>query len=198
MSSAKEFTNISPEADIMISDGWSTGIKLHPDYGQWADENDGWNVAGKGAKYNINNQTTSNQTLKKLYPYNSNYRYFGYQGNDRYNSLFSDRNIAFMSQMITKGLEGIHPENKNIIVPDITIRSVADSIFQSSFSNADIMTKMVINFIINHIKNEYQTIQQNNKLSIWVTKYDTNSGLQRFNGIKLNDTMRSHFSTVRY
>ena len=193
--------NISPEADtILEQDGWTNSVRLHPDYGQYADEEAGWNVAGKGAKYNANTQTTSSQTLKNLYPYNQNYRYFGYRGNDRYHALFADRSIQFMSEMITKGLQGVHPEGKPIIVPAQTIKSVADSVFNSSFSNANQMQQMTVNFIINHIKNEFETIEKNNKLSIWVTNYGIESGMSRLPNfqIKLNEKSRSHFSYLRY
>ena len=195
----KILNNVSPEADAIISaDGWQSGIQLHPDYNDWKDENTAWSVTGKGWQANANNQTTSAQALKDLYPYNSNYRYWGYRGNDRYHSLFNERNIRFMSEMITKGLKGVHPEGKPIVVKNDIIKSVADSVFQSSFSNADQMTKMVINFIINFIKNEFETIQNNNKLSIWVTNYSVDSGMQKHSDIKLNESMRSHAGYVRY
>jgi len=107
----------------------------------------------------------------------------------------SDKSIAFMSRIITKQLDGVHPEGKNIIVPNDTIRSVADSIYQTSVQSADVMQKMTINYITNAIRDEYQQIENNNKLDIWVTKYDIDSGLQQFNGIKLNSKQR-HWGTM--
>ncbi len=195
-------TNLSPDADKIIEqDGWMGGIRLHPDYAQYSDEEAGWNAWGKGTRYNANNQTTSSQTLKGQYPYQNGYRYFAWNGSDRYNALYSPRSIQFMSEMITKGLQGVHPEGKKIIVKDDIIKSVADSIFQSSFSSAEQMQAMVVNYIINHIKNETQMIQQNNKLSIWVTKYDTNSNMQKLSqgDIKLNESgHKSKGFYVRY
>ena len=185
-------TNLSPDADKIIQDdGWLGGVRLHPDYAQYADEEAGWNAFGKGTKYNANNQTTSADSLKGLYPYQNGYRYFAWNGSDRYNALYSPRSIQFMSEMITKGLQGVHPEGKKIIVKDDIIKSVADSIFQSSFSDASAMQQMVVSYIINHIKNETQMIQQNNKLSIWITNYGVESGMKRFDGIKLNESSKA-------
>lgn len=191
--------NLSENADqIVKEDGWAAGIRLHPDYSQYSDEQAGWNVAGKGWKNNANNPTTSANTLRSIYPYNNGLRYANWQGNERYHALFSNRSIKFMQEMIMKGLKGVHPEGKNIVVKEDIIKSVADSIFNSSFSNAQQMQMMTINFIINHIKNEYQTIEQNNKLSIWVTKYGIESGMKQFNDVKLNDKSRSNYFYVRY
>ena len=52
---------------------------------------------------------------------------------------------------------------------------------------------MVVNYIINHIKNETQMIQQNNKLSIWVTNYTVDSGMQKLSkgDIKLNESSKA-------
>ena len=185
-------TNLSPDADKIIEqDGWLGGVRLHPDYAQYADEEAGWNAFGKGTQFNANNQTTSANSLKGLYPYQNGYRYFAWNGSDRYNALYSPRSIQFMSEMITKGLQGVHPEGKKIIVKDDIIKSVADSIFQSSFSNAEQMQAMVTSYIINHIKNETQMIQQNNKLSIWITNYNVDSGMKKFDGIKLNESSKA-------
>jgi hypothetical protein len=40
--------------------------------------------------------------------------------------------------------------------------------------------------------------ENNNNLSIWVTKYDIDSGLQRINGIKLNNKRRNNYSYWKY
>jgi hypothetical protein len=171
------------------------GVEQHPDYQQWESENRKWNAFEQNT---TNNQTNAAKTFDGLYPYNGQVRYFGYRGGDRYTSLFCDRSIKFMSEMITNGLKNVHPEGKNIIVPDETIKSVADSIFEGSFSDAKQMQMMVVNLIIKHIINEYDTIEKNNKLSIWITKYDTNSGMKKFDGIKLNDKQRSHSGYWKY
>ena len=57
---------------------------------------------------------------------------------------------------------------------------------------------MGINYIVNHIKTEYDTIQKNNSYSLWITKYDVESGLQRVNGIKLNNKQRKAYYAWKY
>jgi hypothetical protein len=173
-------------------------MQTHPYYQEWKNYNQIYNPF-EGAKYNENNKTTSSDTYKGLHSINTNYRYAsGWQPGDRYNTLMSDRSLQFMSGVITENLKGVHPEGKNIIVPNDTIRSVADSIFQTSVQSADHMQKMVINYIANAIKNEYETIENNNKLDIWVTKYDIESGLQQFNSTKLNYKKRNYGTVWKY
>ncbi len=169
-------------------------METHPYYKVWKNLTTEYNPF-EGAKYNINNETTTSDVYKGLHSINNNYRYFAWSSGDRYDTLMSNQSVQFMSKLITNGLKGVHPEGKNIIVPDDTIRSVADSIYETSVQSADVMQKMVINYIIGTIKNEYQTIENNNKLDIWVTKYDVESGLQQFNGIKLNNKQR-HWGTI--
>jgi hypothetical protein len=169
-------------------------METHPYYKVWKNLTTEYNPF-EGAKYNINNETTTSDVYKGLHSINDNYRYFAWSSGDRYNALMSNQSVQFMSKLITNGLKGVHPEGKNIIVPEDTIRSVADSIYETSVQSADVMQKMVINYIIGTIKNEYQTIENNNKLDIWVTKYDVESGLQQFNGIKLNNKQR-HWGTI--
>ena len=103
-----------------------------------------------------------------------------------------------MSKQITKGLAGVHPEGKNIIVPNDTIKSFADSVFLNTTQSVDVMQQMIINYIITTIKSEYEVIENNNKLDIWVTKYDLNSGMQKFNDIKLNNKQRKYGTMWNY
>jgi hypothetical protein len=70
-----------------------------------------------------------------------------------------------MGSVITNMLKGVHPEGKNIIMPDDTIRSVCDSIFENSPAHADVMSKMVINYIVDFVKTDYETTTKNNNLS---------------------------------
>jgi len=120
---------------------------------------------------------------------NGNYRYILYNrdAGERYPVLMSPESFRFMSKEITRQLAGVHPEGKNIIIPDHTIKSVADSVYEANPMAVDVLQQMTINYIVNQIKTEFETIQQNNKLSIWVQRYDTSTGLQRLNGIKLNN-----------
>ena len=173
-------------------------LKEHPDFQQWQVENTRWNPY-EGSQGTTSAPSTNPATYNGLYPYNGNYRYVvGYTPGDRYNTLFSDKSIRFISDMVTKGLVGVHPEGKNIIVPDNTIRSVCDTIFEGTTANPDVMQKMVISFIINSITTEYETMIKNNKLSIWVTNYTPDTGMQKFDGIKLNKKQRSHSGYWKY
>ena len=103
-----------------------------------------------------------------------------------------------MSAMITHYLKGVHPEGKNITVPEATIKSVADSVFQSTHASVQVMQEMVVNYIVQYIKDEYETTNKNNQLSIWVTKYDQETGLKQFNDVKLNAKGRPSYFQWRY
>ena len=63
-----------------------------------------------------------------------------------------------------------------------------DSVYQQR-PHVDIneMIKMVISFIVQHIKIEFETIENNNKLNIDVILYDSSYGISRINDIKLNN-----------
>ena len=117
-----------------------------------------------------------------------------------YDYFMSKPSIDLMSREITRKLEGVHPEGKRIVVPDYSILSVADSMYQNQRMEVKVMQEMTINFIVNSIKSEYQILENNNKLSIWVQKYDVDSGLQRLsNGdIKLNRKQRNSYMAWRY
>ena len=63
-----------------------------------------------------------------------------------------------------------------------------DSVYQQR-PHVDIneMIKMVISFIVQHIKIEFETIENNNKLNIDVILYDGTYSLRRTPEIKLNN-----------
>lgn len=169
-------------------------MQTHPYYQEWKNLTTVYNPF-EGAKHNINNETTTSDVYKGLHSIQQNYRYFAFNPGDRYNRLMCNDSISIMSGFITKGLQGVHPDGKNIVVPDDTIRSVADSVYETSVQSADVMQKMVVNYIINWIRNEYETIEKNNTYDIWKTKYDLDSDLQQFNGVKLNNKQR-HWGTM--
>ena len=151
------------------------------------------------ATYTMNNvSTNAREAYSGEYPQNANYRYYGYTGRDRYAQLMSNESIMWMQGMITKFLQGIHPQGKKVIVSVDQIRSMADSVFQTGFADAENMQKMTVSLIVRAIKDEYETIAKNNSYSIWVTKYDTESGLKQFDDVKLNNKQRSHYSYVKY
>jgi len=146
-----------------------------------------------------NNVTTNVSNYSGEWPINSNYRYAaGYQPGERWMSFYTPESIKYMSQMITLKLHGVHPQGKNIIVPDATIQSVADSVFENTGQETEVMQQMVINYIVDAIKTEYATEQRNNSFSAWVQKYDNETGLKQFADVKLNNKMRSAYMQFRY
>jgi hypothetical protein len=122
---------------------------------------------------------------------NTKYRYPFFVPGDRYRALMCPESLNFMSQMITKSLQGVHPEGKNITVPEATVRSVADSMFQNSHSDANVLQEMTINYISNYIRTDFETQNKNFNYSIWVTKYDESTGMKQFNDVKLNKIKRN-------
>jgi hypothetical protein len=131
--------------------------------------------------------------------YNKEYRYQIYSSEtEKQRLLFSPYSISLMSKQISYFLKGVHPEGKNIIVPNDMIVSVADSFYNNSVAHLDVLQMMTVKYIVNMIKEEYEQINLNNKLSIWVTKYDIESGLQQFNDIKLNNRRRRPINMFTY
>ena len=74
--------------------------------------------------------------------------------------FMSKPSIELMSREITRKLTGVHPEGKNIIVPEYSIRAVADSMYQNQRMEVKVMQEMTINFIINSIKSEILPVRQ--------------------------------------
>ena len=173
------------------------GIQSHPYYLSYTDFQQPYTYFNN---QNLgNNPSTSTQNYSGEFPVSSNYRYAaGYLPGDRFMSLFNDRSIKFMGQMITKGLAGVHPEGKNILVPESTIQSVADSVYQNTGQSAQVMQEMVISYIVDSIKTEYENTQRNYSYNPWVQKYDQETGLKQFSDVKLNNKMRSAYMQFRY
>jgi hypothetical protein len=174
-----------------------SGIQSHPYFFTYTDYQKPWTYFNQ--QHLGNNESTSTQNYAGEFPLNSNYRYAaGYLPGDRYMSLFNDSSIKFMSNMITHGLSGVHPEGKNIIVPASTIQSVADSVYQSTGQSAQVMQEMVISYIVDFIKTEYENTKKNYSFSPWIQKYDQETGLKQFSDVKLNNKMRSAYMQFRY
>lgn len=106
---------------------------------------------------------------------------------DCYYIFFSKKNILNISSEITRRLNGVHPDGKNIIVSDENILSVMDSIYNSTYKDVQKMTLMTISYIVDAITTEFKTIEQNNKLNIWVTQYTDDWGIKQTDKIKLRE-----------
>lgn len=101
--------------------------------------------------------------------------------------FFSKKNINYISFEVTKRLEGVHPDGKHIIVSENNIISVMDSIYNNTFRDVDKMTMMVICFIVDTIRDEYEIEKQNNNLNIWVTNFLPQYNIQQTPKIKLRE-----------
>jgi hypothetical protein len=173
------------------------GIQAHPFFNTYTDFQKPYTYWTP--QYNANNFSTSYTNMVGDQQMNHNYRYAaGYNATQNYLAFLNDSSIKYMSQVITDMLRGIHPEGKNIVVPNETIISVADSVLQNSPQKADVMQQMVISYIVDWIKTDFENTEKNNKYSIWVQKYDEDTGLQRFNDVKLNKKMRSPYMQWKY
>ena len=69
---------------------------------------------------------------------------------------------------------------------------------KTSNASLDVMIEMVINYVVNQIKTEYEVTEKNNKLSIWVSNYTLDTGMQRFSDVKLNRKTRLAYTAWRY
>jgi hypothetical protein len=117
-----------------------------------------------------------------------------------YTNLFSQPSINWISAQITLRLRGVHPEGKDIVVPDYTILSVADSWYNGTQLSIEMLQEMTILHIVDIIKNDYQTMEQNDKLSAWVQLYDMTTGMNKWDkgAIKLNEKRGTSYYSWNY
>jgi hypothetical protein len=113
-----------------------------------------------------------------------------------FHQFWNKKNIEYISNQITLRLINVHPEKKNILVPYDTIISVMDSFWHNSKHDPDVSTMMTISYIVNNIKNEFEVIAQNNKLSIWVTNFGEDTGLRQTPKIKLRERGPNRFEFI--
>jgi|SRR3989344_3346746 len=108
--------------------------------------------------------------------------------------FFNEKVLLLISSEVTNQLRGIHQEGKNIIVPDKTILSVMDNIYNlESRIDINTMIKMVIVYIVEYIKNDFDIISKNNKLDIEVQKYTEEYGIRKVPSIKLREKRPTPF-----
>jgi hypothetical protein len=61
------------------------------------------------------------------------------------------------------------------------------------------MQKMVISYIVDYIRTEFNNTMKNYSYSAWVQKYDQETGLKQFDDIKLNNKSKtSGYFQMRY
>lgn len=118
------------------------------------------------------------------YPKYSLYKYSDEEVRDKF---LNSSNLRFISDMITLKLEGVHPKGKKIVVPDQEILKMMTNVSLNNYYDIKLMNEMVINIIVNYIKDEFEVSEQNNKLNIWVTQYTSDTGLRRNPEIKIRE-----------
>ena len=138
-----------------------------------------------------NKLTFDDRYINERFVLNSDY------GDVLYKKFFAYENVQFISDEITKRLKGLRG-NSNISVLPTTIISVMDSIWNNEFRDLQTMTIQTITYIVNHIRTEYQMEEQNKKLSIWVTNYPADSGLQQTPKIKLRNRRLTSYVSWNY
>lgn len=142
--------------------------------------------------------------------YNNEYmKHVGFmEDNECIRILFSKENIDAVSRKITQLLQGVHPQNRPILVPNSTIASVMSNVYTSRNpivgdiysryivvnenirnDNAEIVDR-TIEIIVNQIRNDYEMAENNNKLTIWNSIYGegvNDVGLRQFPPIKIRE-----------
>lgn len=127
-------------------------------------------------------------------------RYVGYEQNPEFKSFFTNETINFISKKTTQLLEGVHPENKHIVVSKDNIIGVMNDVYRTfkppigdiysrfhivSQNNVEEyipqMIDRVIEIITSYVRNTIEMEENNKKLTIWTTVYgDFNAhGLRR-------------------
>lgn len=99
--------------------------------------------------------------------------------------FFNDNVVNHISQQCTKLLTGLYKGYKSITVSRENILSVMDSVYMTRpHQEINDMINAVISYIVQHIKIEYETIENNNKLDIDVLLYDGSYSIRRVPIIK--------------
>ena len=136
-------------------------------------------------------------------------RHVGYNDDNSYiNKFFNKDTIRLISFKITELLQGVHPENRPIIVPDYNISSIMSSVYksytpqvgdihsryiiQNEMSPDNYIQSMIdqtIEIITSSVRNTMEIEENNKKLTIWTTVYgDFNKhGLQQTSKIKIRN-----------
>jgi hypothetical protein len=124
--------------------------------------------------------------------------------NDLASKIFTEETIKYISEEVTKNLKGLMT-NTRIVVPDENITSVLSNVFENYRPNTqDIYTKyniiqnktiddanyivlQTIDILVQDIRLNIETINQNNKLTIWTTVLGDNNehGLRSHDQIKI-------------
>jgi hypothetical protein len=129
-------------------------------------------------------------------------------------AFYTQENIRDLSNTISKALTGVHPEGKKIVVNNDVIVGILQSQidryryprvgdmyskYQVMFSDpvdpfVDINCR-VVEYITNQIRNEFEMVENNKKLTIWDTLLGdfNDKGLRSHSTIKLRERRPDSF-----
>jgi hypothetical protein len=131
--------------------------------------------------------------------YNRNTGYIAHSTQEQTDQYFSDQHVNMISNKITQILKGVHPDDKNIIVPRETIRSVLFNLYNNNMYNTRDLTDKAIETIVTQIRDEFATIKKNNSLSKWDSIFDGTNGVRQHPPIKLRENRPASMQfMVRY
>jgi len=121
--------------------------------------------------YNVGHELTTRETVKEL---------------------FTKRNIQIIRDKTSQLLYGVHPDGKKIVVSDKVIVNVLSSLYNNDVGKPRELIDNAIHIIYSNIKDEFETNEQNEKLTPWVQLYGSNGyenpqGLQSHSKIKLRE-----------
>lgn len=111
----------------------------------------------------------------------NHYNHYLVPNSDIFNkNFFNDNVVTYISQQCTKLLTGLYKGYKSITVSRENILSVMDSIYMTRpHQEINDMINAVISYIVQQIKIEYETIENNNKLDVDVILYSGEYGIRR-------------------
>jgi hypothetical protein len=129
------------------------------------------------------------------------YRYAAFSERELpvYRELFGQGSLDWISNQITRRLKGVHPEGKNILVPDESILSVLDTYWNhATLYDPELIMQQTVTFIVETIKNDFQNERQNASLSIWNSIFTPDLGMRQHGPIKLNERKRNAYWSWNY
>jgi hypothetical protein len=109
---------------------------------------------------------------------------------ETYQDLMTDEIFDSIQTEITKEVNKAFPNDKPVIVTRRVIKQALEyaivNRYSYNFNYYDVI-HTVINSFVQQIIDEKTTIEQNDKLDIWIQKYDGTKGLRGHSTIRLND-----------
>lgn len=108
--------------------------------------------------------------------------------------LMQDDKVAFTSNLITKGVARYQLYEKNVKVPMELVRRAIEYYYVNNYLYApnlvlsdDEILQTVADSYTQQIVDDFNQQHQNDKLDIWVTRYDGSHGLRQHSQIKLKE-----------